>query len=59
MPLKKVKGGYKYGSKGKVYKQRSKAAKQGKTIKASKKKEIRQNKEVIKWQDQKQESMII
>ena len=38
MPLKKVKGGYKYGSKGKVYKQRSKAAKQGKTIKASKKK---------------------
>lgn len=26
MPLKKVKGGYKYGSKGKVYKQRSKAA---------------------------------
>ena len=24
MPLKKVKGGYKYGSKGKVYKQRSK-----------------------------------
>lgn len=27
MPVKKVKGGYKYGSKGKVYKQRSKAVK--------------------------------
>ena len=38
MPLKKVKGGYKYGSKRKVYKQRSKEAKQVRTIKASKKK---------------------
>ena len=27
MPVKKVKGGYKYGSKGKVYKPRSKAVK--------------------------------
>lgn len=35
MPVKKVKGGYKYGSKGKVYKQRSKAVKQGKAIKAN------------------------
>ena len=35
MPVKKVKGGYKYGSKGKVYKQRSKAAKQGRAIKAN------------------------
>ena len=37
MPVKKIKGSYKYGSKGKVCKQRSKAAKQGRTIKASKK----------------------
>lgn len=35
MPVKKVKSGYKYGSKGKVYKQRSKAVKQGKAIKAN------------------------
>lgn len=39
MPVKKVKGGYKYGSKGKVYKQRSKAVKQGKAIKASEKRD--------------------
>ena len=37
MPLKKVKGGYKYASKGKVYKQRSKEVKQCRAIKASKK----------------------
>jgi hypothetical protein len=35
MPVHKVKGGYKYGSKGKVYKTKSKAAKQGRAIKAS------------------------
>lgn len=35
MPVKKVKGGYKYGSKGKVYKSRDKAVKQGQAIKAS------------------------
>ena len=35
MPVKKVKGGYKYGSKGKVYKRRSKSVKQGKAIKAN------------------------
>ena len=38
MPVKKVKGGYKYGSKGKVYKQRSKEIKQCRAIKASEKK---------------------
>ena len=38
MPVKKVKGGYKYGKTGKVYKQRSKAIKQGKAIAISKKK---------------------
>ena len=37
MPVKKVKGGYKYGSKGKVYKRRSKVVKQVKAIKASEK----------------------
>ena len=31
----KVKGGYKWGSKGKVYKSKSKAARQGRAIKAS------------------------
>ena len=35
MPVRKVKGGWKYGSKGKVYKSRKKAVKQGKAIKAS------------------------
>ena len=38
MPVKKVKGGYKYGSKGKVYNQRINAVKQGKAIKESEKK---------------------
>ena len=35
MPVKKVKGGYKYGSTGKVYKKKSDAEKQGRAIKAS------------------------
>lgn len=35
MPVRKVKGGYKYGSTGKVYKSRAKAVKQGRAIKAS------------------------
>jgi hypothetical protein len=35
MPVHKTKGGYKYGSKGKTYKSKSKAAKQGRAIKAS------------------------
>jgi len=35
MPVQKVAGGYKYGSKGKVYKSKSKAVKQGQAIKAS------------------------
>ena len=35
MPVKKVKGGYKYGSKGKTYKSRGKAVKQGAAIHAS------------------------
>lgn len=35
MPVHKVKGGYKYGKTGKVYKSRAKAVKQGQAIKAS------------------------
>jgi hypothetical protein len=35
MPVRKVKGGYQFGSKGKVYKKRSDAVKQGRAIKAS------------------------
>lgn len=38
MPVRKVKGGYKYGSTGKVYKSRKKAVKQGQAIAISKKK---------------------
>ena len=35
MPVRKVKGGYKYGTKGKVYKSKEKAEKQGAAIRAS------------------------
>lgn len=35
MPVRKVKGGYKYGTSGKVYKRKSDAAKQGMAIRAS------------------------
>jgi len=35
MPIKKVKGGWKFGKTGKVYKQRWRAEKQGKAIKSS------------------------
>lgn len=35
MPVHKVKGGYQYGSTGKVYKSRDKAVKQGQAIKIS------------------------
>ncbi len=37
MPIKKVKGGYRYGKIGKVYKSRKKAVKQGQAIVISKK----------------------
>lgn len=36
MPVTKVKGGYRFGTHGKVYKQRSKAVKQGRAISISK-----------------------
>lgn len=32
MPVKKVKGGYRYGKTGKIYKSRKKAVKQGQAI---------------------------
>lgn len=35
MPVNKVKGGYKYGKTGKVYKSKAKAERQGRAIKAS------------------------
>lgn len=38
MPVHKVKGGYKYGTSGKVYKSRKKAVKQAQAIAISKKK---------------------
>jgi hypothetical protein len=36
VPTRKVKGGYKYGSKGKVYKTKAAADRQGRAIQASK-----------------------
>lgn len=38
MPVRKVSGGYKYGSTGKVYKRKSDAIKQGQAIEINKKK---------------------
>ncbi len=38
MPIRKVKGGYKYGKIGKVYKSRTKAVKQARAIAISKNK---------------------
>jgi len=35
MPVKKLKGGYRYGTKGKVYKSKAKADAQGRAIRAS------------------------
>ena len=35
MPVQKVKGGYRFGASGKVYKQQSLAERQGRAIKAS------------------------
>lgn len=38
MPVRKIKDGYKWGKTGKVYKQKSKAIKQGQAIEINKKK---------------------
>lgn len=35
MPVRKVKGGYRYGTKGKTYPTRAQAEKQGRAIRAS------------------------
>jgi len=35
MPVRKVAGGYRYGTKGKVYASKAKAEKQGRAIRAS------------------------
>ena len=35
MPVVKVKGGYRWGSKGKVYKTKAEATKQGRAIRAA------------------------
>lgn len=37
MPVRKVKGGYRYGKSGKIYKSKKKAIKQGQAIAISKK----------------------
>lgn len=38
MPVRKVKGGFRYGSTGKVYKSKAKAIKQGVAVRLSQKK---------------------
>lgn len=43
MPVKRVNGGYKYGSTGKVYKSKAKAQKQGLAIRLS---QLRKGKKV-------------
>ncbi len=35
MPVRKVRGGYRWGSRGKVYKTRAEAARQGRAVKAA------------------------
>ena len=37
MPVRKIKGGYRYGTKGKIYKEKEDAEKQGRAIRASQK----------------------
>tara|TARA_E500000178_G_C17035461_1_gene763125 strand:- start:4614 stop:4745 length:132 start_codon:yes stop_codon:yes gene_type:complete len=38
MPVRKVKGGYRWGSSGKIYKTRKQAEEQGRAIRASQRK---------------------
>ena len=35
MPVRKVKGGFRFGTKGKIFRKRADAARQGRAIKAS------------------------
>lgn len=44
MPVKKVKGGYKWGKTGKVYPAKKQAEKQGQAIKSSQEKEKKKKK---------------
>lgn len=44
MPVRKVKGGYKWGTVGKVYQTRAQAEKQGRAIRASQAREGRKEK---------------
>jgi hypothetical protein len=44
MPVRKTKGGYKYGKSGKVYKSRAKAEKQGAAIRHSQKRQGKKQK---------------
>ena len=44
MPVRKVAGGYRYGEKGKVYKSKADAEKQGRAIKASQEREKKKKK---------------
>ena len=44
MPILKVPGGYKFGTRGKVFKTRAEAARQGRAIKASKREKEKENK---------------
>ena len=44
MPVRKVKGGYKYGTVGKVYPTKAQAEKQGRAIKASQAREGKKEK---------------
>tara|TARA_R100001129_G_scaffold159674_1_gene123959 strand:+ start:4672 stop:4797 length:126 start_codon:yes stop_codon:yes gene_type:complete len=41
MPVRKVKGGYKYGTTGKVYRSKKKAERQGRAIEANKRRRKR------------------
>ena len=43
MPVRKVKGGYRYGTKGKVYASKEDAEKQGRAIRASQAKRKRKD----------------
>ena len=44
MPVRKVEGGYRWGSTGKVYKSKAKAMRQGRAVKASQAKRRRNKK---------------
>lgn len=44
MPVRKVKGGYRWGTKGKVYPTKAQAARQGRAIKASQSKQKKSKK---------------